>query len=78
MLSKSEISQRICVSEAKKACSMHKIEVLENPYLLRGISQNFQMMKCCPNKNRFWIKVILNGHEQGVKNFLFQGFPVIG
>ncbi|MDP6178431.1 MAG: hypothetical protein QGG48_00900, partial [Desulfatiglandales bacterium] len=27
-------------------------------YLLRGTSQNFQMMKCCPNKNRFWTRVL--------------------
>ena len=60
MLSKSEISRRICVSEAKKACSIHKIEVLENPYLLRGINQNFQMMKCRPDKNRFWTRVIFD------------------
>ena len=62
MLPKSEISRRICVNEAKKTCSTHRIEVLENPHLLRKISQNFQMMECCPNKNRFWTRVsVANG-----------------
>jgi hypothetical protein len=64
MLSKSEISRRICISEAKRACSIYEIEVLENPYLLRGISKNFKMMKCCPNKNCFWTRVIFYFYEK--------------